>query len=418
MERKAPRGTQSALWWVLVLNELNRSFVLVEFIRPATGIEEELSQELILEIFQECGHLMGPTMVPILEKLWKSSIDGLLGGMPKTFLYVRNAACTTQDLALSSVRLATRVKGQSQKNQCQRQKSTIVKSILAEGQERSPRSKRSHRIGISHLPSDFWLFCPLQKPWLPQLDMSTAYHLEKDGDNSNFLEWKDNHLTLDRCRDVQLIGDQKIIHETTRRDSAFRQCLQADKDWQKSYAYNILKKVDPVAYTLKLPKELSSVHSTFHVSNLKKCLSDKYLIIPMKELQLDDKLNFVEEPVEIMDREIKQLRQRRIPIVKIYMGDDAGWCSPLYGGNTKARITKMEPDFENMTINEYLEYEAEMKRRLRRNVKSKRSPRKYEDADFDSFYRDESNTVFSWLTSSIPLFTTCSTISLGLFSIC
>ncbi|GKB72577.1 putative reverse transcriptase domain-containing protein, partial [Tanacetum coccineum] len=70
------------------------------------------------------------------------------------------------------------------------------------------------------------------------------------------------------------------------------------------------------AYKLKLPEELSNVHSTFQVSNLKKCLSDESLVIPMKELWLDDKLNFVEEPVEIMDREVKQLKQSRIPIVK------------------------------------------------------------------------------------------------------
>ncbi|GJT15276.1 hypothetical protein Tco_0873982 [Tanacetum coccineum] len=63
----------------------------------------------------------------------------------------------------------------------------------------------------------------------------------------------------------------------------------------------ILKRVGPVAYKLELSKELSNVHSTFHVSNLKKCLSDESLVIPMKELRLDNKLNFVEEPVEIMD---------------------------------------------------------------------------------------------------------------------
>ncbi|GKB96320.1 retrotransposon protein, putative, ty1-copia subclass [Tanacetum coccineum] len=69
--------------------------------------------------------------------------------------------------------------------------------------------------------------------------------------------------------------------------------------------------VGPVAYTLELPEELSNVHSTFHVSNLKKCLSDESLAIPMKELRLDDKLNFVENPIEIMVREVKQLKQSR-----------------------------------------------------------------------------------------------------------
>ncbi|GKD65300.1 hypothetical protein Tco_1307408 [Tanacetum coccineum] len=81
--------------------------------------------------------------------------------------------------------------------------------------------------------------------------------------------------------------------------------------------FKILKRVNPVAYKLELPKELSNVHNTFHVSNLKKCLFDESFAISMKELRLDDKLNFVEEPVEIMDREVKQLKQSRIPIIKV-----------------------------------------------------------------------------------------------------
>ncbi|GJX93838.1 hypothetical protein Tco_0348424 [Tanacetum coccineum] len=88
--------------------------------------------------------------------------------------------------------------------------------------------------------------------------------------------------------------------------------------------FKILKRVGPVAYTLELPEELSNVHSTFHVSNLKKCLSDESLVIPMKELRLDDKLNFVEEPIEIMDREVKQLRQSRILIVKVRWNSKRG----------------------------------------------------------------------------------------------
>ncbi|GJR93672.1 hypothetical protein Tco_0265846 [Tanacetum coccineum] len=81
--------------------------------------------------------------------------------------------------------------------------------------------------------------------------------------------------------------------------------------------FKILEQIGLVAYKLELPEELSNVHNTFHVSNLKKCLSDESLVILMKELQLDDKLNFVEEPVEIIDREVKQLKQSRIPIVKV-----------------------------------------------------------------------------------------------------
>ena len=81
--------------------------------------------------------------------------------------------------------------------------------------------------------------------------------------------------------------------------------------------FKILERIGPVAYKLELPSELSSIHNTFHVSNLKKCLSDESLIIPLEEIQLDEKLIFVEEPVEIMDREVKQLKESRIPIVKV-----------------------------------------------------------------------------------------------------
>ncbi|GJY67770.1 hypothetical protein Tco_0470752 [Tanacetum coccineum] len=88
--------------------------------------------------------------------------------------------------------------------------------------------------------------------------------------------------------------------------------------------FKILERVGPVAYKLELPEELSNIHSTFHVSNLKKCLSDESLVIPMKELRLNDKLNFVEELIEIMDREVKQLRQSRIPIFKLRWNSKRG----------------------------------------------------------------------------------------------
>ncbi|GJR00664.1 hypothetical protein Tco_0523648 [Tanacetum coccineum] len=81
--------------------------------------------------------------------------------------------------------------------------------------------------------------------------------------------------------------------------------------------FKVLEKVGSVAYKLELPEELSTVHNTFHVSNLKKCYADEPLAVPLDELHFDDKLQFVEEPVEIMDREIKQLRRSRVPIVKV-----------------------------------------------------------------------------------------------------
>ncbi|GJY56519.1 putative reverse transcriptase domain-containing protein [Tanacetum coccineum] len=72
--------------------------------------------------------------------------------------------------------------------------------------------------------------------------------------------------------------------------------------------FKILAKVGIVAYQLELPEQLSRVHSKFHVSNLKKCLSDETLALPLDEIQVDDKLHFIEEPVEIMDREVKRLK--------------------------------------------------------------------------------------------------------------
>nr|GEY37974.1 reverse transcriptase domain-containing protein [Tanacetum cinerariifolium] len=81
--------------------------------------------------------------------------------------------------------------------------------------------------------------------------------------------------------------------------------------------FKIIDRVGPVEYKLELPRELQGIHNTFYVSNLKKCLADENLIIPLKEIQLDDKFHFIEELVEITDREVKQLKQSRIPIVKV-----------------------------------------------------------------------------------------------------
>ncbi|GJV94489.1 retrotransposon protein, putative, ty1-copia subclass [Tanacetum coccineum] len=85
--------------------------------------------------------------------------------------------------------------------------------------------------------------------------------------------------------------------------------------------FKILDRVGTLAYRLEIPEQLSRVHSTFHVSNLKKCLVDEPLVIPLNEIQIDDKLNFIEEPVEIMDREVKPLKQSLILIVKVFKNE-------------------------------------------------------------------------------------------------
>ncbi|KAI3712403.1 hypothetical protein L1987_70959 [Smallanthus sonchifolius] len=81
--------------------------------------------------------------------------------------------------------------------------------------------------------------------------------------------------------------------------------------------FKILERIGKVAYKLELPPSLGNVHSTFHVSNLKKCLADENLHIPLDDVRIDETMHFVEKPVEIMDREIKQLKRSHIPIVKV-----------------------------------------------------------------------------------------------------
>ncbi|GKC93059.1 putative reverse transcriptase domain-containing protein [Tanacetum coccineum] len=81
--------------------------------------------------------------------------------------------------------------------------------------------------------------------------------------------------------------------------------------------FKVLEKVGAISYKLNLPQELSRVHNTFHVSNLKKCYADEPLAVPLDVLHIDDKLYFVKEPVEIMDHEVKRLKQSHILIVKV-----------------------------------------------------------------------------------------------------
>ncbi|GJX67509.1 hypothetical protein Tco_0303236 [Tanacetum coccineum] len=88
--------------------------------------------------------------------------------------------------------------------------------------------------------------------------------------------------------------------------------------------FEIIEKISPVAYRLRLPEELSSVHDTFHVSNLKKCLADANLHVPLDEIKIDKTLRFIEEPVEIMDREVRSLKRSKISLVKVRWNSKRG----------------------------------------------------------------------------------------------
>nr|GEW09706.1 putative reverse transcriptase domain-containing protein [Tanacetum cinerariifolium] len=139
-------------------------------------------------------------------------------------------------------------------------------------------------------------------------------------------------IDFEKVKEAQLLGPE-LIQETTEKIFHIKQRMQAARDRQKSYAdlkcklmefqirdrvmLKVLDKVGTVAYKLELLQELSRVHNTFHVSNLKKCHADEPLAVPLDGLHFDDKLHFVEEPVEIVDQEVKWLKQSHISLVKV-----------------------------------------------------------------------------------------------------
>ncbi|GJY57339.1 putative reverse transcriptase domain-containing protein [Tanacetum coccineum] len=139
--------------------------------------------------------------------------------------------------------------------------------------------------------------------------------------------------------EAQILSPE-LIQETTEKIIQIKQRMQAAHDRQKSYADlkrklmefqvkdKVMLKVSPwkgvVAYKLELPEELSRVHNTFHVSNLKRCHVDEPLAVLLDGLHLDDKLHFVEEPLEIVGREVKRLKRSRIPLVKVRWNSKRG----------------------------------------------------------------------------------------------
>ncbi|GJU33693.1 putative reverse transcriptase domain-containing protein [Tanacetum coccineum] len=230
----------------------------------------------------------------------------------------------------------------------------------------------------SHFTSRFWQ--SMEEALGTRLDMSTTYHPRTHGQSEHAIQtledmlracvldfggsWDVYLLLWAEVGEGQLIGSE-LVQETTEKISQIKDRLKATRDHQKSYAdkirkplefsvgdyvllkvspwkgvvclgkkgklaprfvgpFEIIEKVGPVAYRLDLPEELNGVHDTFHVSNLKKCLADPTLKVPLDEIQVDAKLNFMEEPVEILEREFKKLKRSRIAIVKVRWNSKRG----------------------------------------------------------------------------------------------
>nr|GEV50010.1 putative reverse transcriptase domain-containing protein [Tanacetum cinerariifolium] len=138
-----------------------------------------------------------------------------------------------------------------------------------------------------------------------------------------------------KLEELKILGPE-LIQEMTEKIVQIKQRMQAARDQQKSYADlkrepmefqdedKVLGVIGNVAYKLNLPEELIRVHNTFHVSNLKKCHADEPLAVPLDGLHFDEKLHFVEEPVEIVNREVKRLKRSRIPLVKVRWNSKRG----------------------------------------------------------------------------------------------
>ncbi|GJX61011.1 putative reverse transcriptase domain-containing protein [Tanacetum coccineum] len=214
----------------------------------------------------------------------------------------------------------------------------------------------------SKFTSHFWK--SLNEALGTQLDMSMAYHPQTDGQSERTIQTLEDmlracvmdfgkgwdrhlpliefsynnsyHTSIKAAPFVALYGYVESI-ALERSDTFWKQ-----RKLNPRYIgpFKILAKVGTVAYRLELPEQLSHVHSTFHVSNLKKCLSDEPLAIPLDEIHIDEKLNFIKEPVEIMDRKVKRLKQSRIPIVKVHWNSRRG---PEYTWEHEDQMQKKYP---------------------------------------------------------------------------
>ncbi|GKC00075.1 putative reverse transcriptase domain-containing protein, partial [Tanacetum coccineum] len=219
------------------------------------------------------------------------------------------------------------------------------------------------------------LWQTFQKSLGTRLDMSMTYHPQTDGQTE--FSYNNSYYTSIRCASFKALYGRKcrspvlwaeigegslirpeLVQKTTDKVVVIKEKLQAARDRQKSYAdsarkmteyevgenvllkvspwkgvmhfgkkgklapryvgpFEILERIGPVSYRLRLSEEFIGVYDTFHVSNLKKYLGNANLHVSLNEIKIDKTLRCVEESVEIIDREVKSLKRSRIPLVKV-----------------------------------------------------------------------------------------------------
>nr|GEU67896.1 hypothetical protein [Tanacetum cinerariifolium] len=190
----------------------------------------------------------------------------------------------------------------------------------------------------SYFTSRFWQ--SLQKALGTRLDLSKVYHPETDDQKFSYnnsyyssvkcapfkalygrrcrtpIAWAESYADHQR-KPLEFSVSDKVLLKMSPMKGVVRFSKRSKLSSRYVRPFEIVERVGPVAYRLRLPQELVGVHDMFHVSNLKKSLADVNLHVPLEEVKIDDRLHFVEEPMEIMDREVKKLKRRRIPIVKL-----------------------------------------------------------------------------------------------------
>nr|GEY42973.1 putative reverse transcriptase domain-containing protein [Tanacetum cinerariifolium] len=171
----------------------------------------------------------------------------------------------------------------------------------------------------------------LHKVLETRLDLSVAWHPQADGQSEHMIQTLEDIMkecVIDFGDWESSLTRLELVQETTDKVTPWKGVLHFGKKGKLASSYvgpfEILETIGLVAYRLRLPEELNSVHDTFRVSNLKRSLADANLHVPLDEIKVGKTLRFVEEPVEIMDRDIKKLKLRKIVLVKVRWNSKRG----------------------------------------------------------------------------------------------